>query len=147
MQNLSAVRPTEVAWAALVGAYCVVGNALATAYVEPLSTDNLGPFALAYHRSDPPLVILPLLLLLLLVCPVLPAAGRAGVVAFVGAAYANIGSAALWRTGVPDYIVFRNIDVITNVADLVMVGSAVVVIASILARLGKRLTGAPRVTG
>ena len=82
--------------------------------------------------------MLPLLLLLLLACPVLPAVGRGALIAFVGAACANIASAAFWQTGVPDYIVFRNVDVITNVSDLVMVGSAAVVVGAILAQLGRR---------
>ena len=56
--------------------------------------------------------------------PVLPAVGRGALIAFVGAACANIASAAFWQTGVPDYIVFRNVDVIANVSDVVMVGSA-----------------------
>ena len=54
------------------------------------------------------------------------------------AAWANIGSAAFWQTGVPDYIVFRNVDVITNISDLVMVGSAAVIVAAILTRLARR---------
>ena len=79
-----------------------MGNALATAYVEPLSTENLGPFALAYHDRRLPIVLLPLLLFLLIACPALPSAGRPALVAFVGAACANIGSATLWPSGVPD---------------------------------------------
>ena len=137
-KNRSAVSPLELAVAALVAAYCLMGNALATTYVEPLSVDNLGPFALAYHERRPPLVLLPLLLFLLLMCPALPSAGRAALVAFVGAAYANIGSAALWPSGVPDYIVFSHVDVIANVSDVVMLCSATVVVASILVRLSRR---------
>ena len=82
--------------------------------------------------------MLPLLLLLLLACPVLPSVGRGALIAFVGAAWANIGSAAFWQTGVPDYIVFRNVDVIANVSDLVMIGSAAVVVGAILAQLARR---------
>ena len=91
MQDRKSVGPLDVAFAGLVAAYCICGNALATAYVEPLSADNLGPLALAYHDSRPPLFLLPLLLLLLLVCPVLPLVGRGALIAFVGAACANIG--------------------------------------------------------
>ena len=138
VRNRKSVGPLDVAFAGLVAAYCICGNALATAYVEPLSADNLGPLALAYHDSRPPLFLLPLLLLLLLVCPVLPSAGRGALIAFVGAACANIASAAFWPTGVPDYIVFRNVDVITNVSDLVMVGSAAVVVGAMLARAARR---------
>jgi len=133
-----AVGPLDLVCAGLVAAYCICGNALATAYVEPLSTENLGPLALAYHDRPPPLFLLPLLLLALLACPALPSVGRGALVAFVGAAMANIASAAFWPTGVPDYIVFRNIDVIANVSDLVMLGSAAVVIGAILTRLCRR---------
>ena len=138
VRNRKSVGPLDVAFAGVIAAYCICGNALATAYVEPLSADNLGPLALAYHDTRPPLFMLPLLLLLLLACPVLPAVGRGALIAFVGAAWANIGSAAFWQTGVPDYIVFRNIDVIANVSDLVMIGSAAVVVGSILARVARR---------
>ena len=138
VQNRKSVGPLDVAFAGVVAAYCICGNALATAYVEPLSADNLGPLALAYHDARPALFMLPLLLLLLLACPVLPAVGRGALIAFVGAAWANIGSAAFWQTGVPDYIVFRNVDVITNISDLVMVGSAAVIVAAILTRIARR---------
>ena len=138
LQERKSVGPVDVAFAGLVAAYCLCGNALATAYVEPLSADNLGPLALAYHDRPPPLFLLPLLLLLLLACPVLPAVGRGALIAFVGAACANIASAAFWQTGVPDYIVFGNVDVIANVSDVVMVVSATVVVATILGRLVRR---------
>ena len=137
-RDRKSVGPLDVAFAGIVAAYCLCGNALATAYVEPLSADNLGPLALAYHDAPPPLWLLPLLLLMLLVCPVLPSVGRGALIAFVGAACANIASAAFWPTGVPDYIVFRNVDVITNVSDLVMVGSAAVVVGAMLARVARR---------
>jgi hypothetical protein len=138
VQDRKSVGPLDIAFAGVVAAYCICGNALATAYVEPLSADNLGPLALAYHDRRPALFMLPLLLLLLLACPVLPAVGRGALIAFVGAACANIASAAFWQTGVPDYIVFRNVDVIANVSDLVMVGSGAVVAGAILAQLGRR---------
>ena len=140
----SPISLAEVALAAVVAAYCVTANALATTYVEPLSRDNLGPLALAYHERRPPLALLPLLLLLLLASTALPGVGRAAAIAFVGAAYANIGSAALWPTGVPDYIVFRNVDVIANLSDLVMLSSATIILASILGRAFKgRRTARP----
>src|SRR4249920_627004 len=104
LQERKSVGPVDVAFAGVVAAYCLCGNALATAYVEPLSADNLGPLALAYHDRPPPLFLLPLL-----ACPVLPAVGRGALIAFVGAACANVASAALWPTGVPDYIVFTNV--------------------------------------
>jgi hypothetical protein len=138
VRNRKSVGPVDVAFAGIVAAYCICGNALATAYVEPLSADNLGPLALAYHDRRPALYMLPLLLLLLLACPVLPLVGRGALIAFVGAAWANIASAAFWQTGVPDYIVFRNVDVIANVSDLVMIGSAAVVVGTILAQLARR---------
>ena len=138
VKDRKSVGPLDVAFAGVVAAYCICGNALATAYVEPLSADNLGPLALAYHDTRPALFMLPLLLLLLLACPVLPLVGRGALIAFVGAAWANIGSAAFWQTGVPDYIVFRNVDVIANVSDLVMIGSAAVVVGAILAQLVRR---------
>ena len=137
-RDRKSVGPLDVAFAGIVAAYCLCGNALATAYVEPLSADNLGPLALAYHDRPPPLFLLPLLLLLLLAGPVLPAVGRGALIAFVGAACANIASAAFWQTGVPDYIVFGHVDVIANVSDVVMVVSATVVVATILGRLVRR---------
>src|SRR6478736_4949187 len=97
VQDRKPVGPLDIAFAGLVAAYCICGNALATAYVEPLSADNLGPLALAYHDRRPAVYMLPLLLLLLLACPVLPAVGRGGLIAFVGAACANIGCAAFWQ--------------------------------------------------
>src|SRR5690349_23897494 len=103
-RDRKSVGPLDLVCAGLVAAYCICSNALATAYVEPLSADNLGPLALAYHDREPPLFLLPFLLLLLLVSPALPSVGRAGLIAFVGAACANIASAAFWQTGVPDYI-------------------------------------------
>ena len=139
MQDRKPVRPLDIAFAGIVAAYCLCGNALATAYVEPLSADNLGPLALAYHDRPPPVFLLPLLLLLLLACPVLPAVGRGALIAFVGAGCANIASAAFWPTGVPDYIVFRHVDVIANVSDVVMVAAAAVAVATILARVVRRL--------
>src|SRR4051794_19033509 len=93
------VGPLDVSFAALVTAYCISGNALAAEFVEPLSRDNLGPLALAYHDKQPPLFLLPLFLLLLLVCSVLPPVGRGAGITFVGAACANIASAGLWRSG------------------------------------------------
>ena len=57
VRNRKSVGPLDVAFAGLVAAYCICGNALATAYVEPLSADNLGPLALAYH--DRPSTALP----------------------------------------------------------------------------------------
>ena len=138
VQERKSVGPLDVAFAGLVAAYCMCGNALATAYVEPLSADNLGPLALAYHDRRPaalPLAAAPA------AAPRVPGpagGGSRGADRLRRCRLANIASAAFWQTGVPDYIVFRNVDVIANVSDLVMVGSAAVVVAAILGQLGRR---------
>src|SRR4051812_8297688 len=129
------VHPRELAFAAVVAAYCMLGNVVAAAYVEPFSRHNTGPLALAYHDKRPPLIYLSLLLLLLLASAALPPPARVALVAFVGAACANVASALLWPSGVPDYIVFRHIDVIANLPDIVMVVAGTILFASMLARI------------
>ncbi len=126
------VRPGEVGLTVLVGACCLAVNALAVAHVEPLSPANRGPLALAYHDEHRSLIALPLLLALLVLFPALHGAGRLAVIAFVGAASANIVSPALWSAGVPDYIVVRRLELVANLSDVVMVVSAAVVVVSIL---------------
>jgi hypothetical protein len=124
-----------------VGVCCVIANAVAVAFVEPLSTHHLGPLALAYHHRHPSfMMILPLLLLPLLLSSLLRGVIRTALLVFAGAAIANIASAALWIGAVPDYIVLRRLGVITNLSDLIMVASAMVVIASLLGVWWRRST-------
>jgi hypothetical protein len=120
----SPIRPAEVGLAVVVAACCVAANALAVALVEPLSPDHAGPLALAYHHVDRPLLLLPLLLpLFLLLSSLLRGAGRMAMLAFVGAGGANVASMVLWSAGLPDYIVFRRLDVIANLSDLLLLVS------------------------
>ena len=137
-------RPTEFAFAGVVTAYCLVVDALAVLYLEPLSTQSLGPLAVAYHPVDPPLVIVPIFLLILLLLLRLSAARglvRAALIAFMGAACANVISARVWSAGVPDYIVFRHVDLVANVPDMIMVVSSATVFASMLVSLVRRRPG------
>ena len=122
-------------------AYCLVVNAIAVIYLEPLSTRSLGPLAVAYHPVDPPLVLVPVFLLILLVLLRLSAARglvRAALISFMGAACANVISARAWSAGVPDYIVFRHADLVANLPDLIMVVSAATVLAAMLVSLARR---------
>ena len=125
------VRPSEVALAGLVAANCVMMNAAAVAFVEPLSRRNLGPLALAYHQTQPPLALLPGVLLLLILATVMPGIGRASVIVFAGAATANIVSRMMRGGAVPDYIVVPRIDVIANLADVLMLAAGVILTVSV----------------
>ena len=60
MRKIEAARPvraTDVAFVAVVSAYCLFFNALAVEYLDPLSTRSLGPLALVYHPVEPPLLL------------------------------------------------------------------------------------------
>ena len=72
-----------------------------------------------------------MLLLVLVLVRALSSVGRAAALVFVGAANANIMSPLIWEPGVPDYIVFREIDLIANLSDVLMLSSAVAIAASI----------------
>jgi hypothetical protein len=126
-----AVRAVEVLIAALTALSCLVINAAADRHIEPLSRENLGPFALAYHNVRPPLALLAVVLFLPLLAPLLRGVARAAVLVFIGAAAANIVSPLVWGGSVPNYIVLQKIDVVMNVSDALMLGSAVVIVVSI----------------
>jgi len=125
--------PTELAVTTVVAADCLAVNAAAVAFVPPLSLEALGPLALAFHDKQPHPAFLVVLVAVLLLGTWLPRLGRVAVLVFVGAAAANFLSPALWEAGAPDYIVFRDADVIANLSDLLMMGSAVVVVATMVA--------------
>ena len=143
----SRIRPAEVGFALLVAGCCVAANTLAVAYVEPLSVSHLGPLALAYHDSLRPLILLPFLSLILILAPALRGVGRVSLIVFGGAVGANIASVAFWSAGVPDYIVFRRMDVVANLSDVLIIASSMVVIASILRDLWRRHQVGPFGTG
>jgi len=123
----------------LVALDCLVVNAFAVAQFPGLSLDSLGPFALSYHDKQSNPVAIAAVILALLVGTWLPRVGRAGVLVFVGAAAANLASPAIWDPGVPDYVVFRRIDVVANAADLLMVAAVLVIVASMVVPLVRRL--------
>ena len=132
-------RPTEVAFAVVVTAYCLVFNAFAVIYLQPLSTRTLGqPLAVAYHSVERPLVLVPIFLLVLCLLLRLSAARgarRTALIAFIGAACANVISASLWSAGVPDYIVLRDVDLVANLSDVIMTVSAATLLASMIVDL------------
>jgi hypothetical protein len=132
-----AIRPVEIGIAATICLCCLLANGLAVAHVEPLSVDNLGPFATVYHERRPSLFLLGSLLFLLLLASFMPSLGRAALVLFVGAAAANILSPALWGGAVPDYLVLNRIDLVANLSDIVMIVTGTVAAASIVL-LGRR---------
>jgi lipoprotein signal peptidase len=90
------------------------------------------------------LVLVPVFLLILVLLLRLSAATgvtRAALIAFVGAACANVISSRVWSAGVPDYIVFRHVDVVANTADVVMALSAATVLGMMVVRgLRRRVT-------
>jgi hypothetical protein len=131
------VRATDVGFVAVVSAYCLFFNALAVEYLDPLSPRSLGPLALVYHPVEPPLLLVPVFLLVLILLLRLSAATgvtRAALIAFVGAACANVISSRVWSEGVPDYIVFRHVDVVANTSDVVMAISAATVLGTMVVR-------------
>ena len=132
------VGPIELLIAAVVALDCLALNAAAVAHVPELSREDLGPLALAYHDRQPNLILLPMMALLLLLGTRLPAVGRIAVVVFVGAAVANLASPSIWEPGVPDYIVFRDLDVIANVSDLLMIVSAAAIVLSMAVNVIRR---------
>jgi len=134
----SAIGPTEVAVSSVVAADCLAINAVAVEHAPPLSLDALGPLALAFHDKQPHPVFIAVLVLVLLLGSWLPRLGRAAVLVFVGAAAANFVSPLIWDAGAPDYLVFREIDVIANLSDVLMIGASVVVAASIVVEIVKR---------
>ena len=140
MRKIEASRPvraTDVAFVAVVSAYCLFFNALAVEYLDPLSVRSLGPPALVYHPVEPPLLLVPVFLLVLILLLRLSAATgvtRAALIAFVGAACANVISSRVWSEGVPDYIVFRHVDVVANTSDVIMAISAVTVLGTMVVR-------------
>lgn len=126
------IRPTELAVASVVAADCLAINAAAVRYVPQLSLESLGPLALAFHDRQPHPVFLAVVIGVLLLGTWLPRAGRIAVLIFAGAAIANFASPVIWDEGAPDYIVFRGIDVIANLSDLLMLGAALVIAGSIV---------------
>jgi hypothetical protein len=147
MRKIEASRPvraTDVAFVAVVSAYCLFFNALAVEYLDPLSVRSLGPLALVYHPVEPPLLLVPvflLVLILLLRLSAVTGVTRAALIAFVGAACANVISSRVWSEGVPDYIVFRHVDVVANTSDVIMAISAATVLGTMVVRgLRRRVT-------
>ena len=134
----------ELAVCLLVALDCLAVNALAVARVPRLSLDSLGPLALAYHDKQPKPASVAVVILVLLLGTLLPRVGRAAVLVFVGAAAANFASPAFWSPGVPDYIVFRRVDLIANMSDLLMLVACVVILASMVVPLMRRI---PLLTG
>jgi hypothetical protein len=127
----------------LVAADCLAINAVAVAYAPPLSREALGPFAVAYHDASPHPVVFSILAALLALGARLPALARLGLMVFVGASAANVLSPAVWPQGAPDYIVFRDLDLIANVSDVLMVATAVLVAGSVVAELVRRRRASP----
>ena len=125
----------------LVALSCLAVNAAAVSGLPRLSLEALGPFALAYHDKAPSFVFVPILVLMLVLVKALSFVGRVAALFFVGAAIANITSPLIWEPGVPDYIVLREIDVIANVSDVLMLSSAVAIAASISLDLVRRALG------
>src|SRR4051812_20064617 len=125
------IRGIELAMAALIAVECLAVNAVAVSELPELSLEALGPFVIVYHDKQPSLVLLPLLIGLLLLVKHLPAVGRAAALVFVGAAAANVASPSIWRAGVPDYIVVRELDLIANLSDLLMIAAGLVIVGSI----------------
>jgi hypothetical protein len=133
------IGAVELAICTIVALDCLVVNALAVATVPRLSLESLGPLALAFHDRQPHPIFAAVLVLVLLLGTWLPRVGRAAVLVFVGAAAANFASPAIWSGGAPDYLVFRRVDIIANISDLLMMGSAVVIVATIAVSLVRRL--------
>ena len=125
------IQGIEIGMAALIALDCLAVNAFAASELPQLSRESLGPFAVAYHDKQTSLAFVPVLLLLLFLVRGLSVVGRTAVLVFVGAAIANITSPLIWDAGVPDYIVFRDIDVIANLSDVLMISASVVIAASI----------------
>lgn len=126
------IRPLEIGIAALVCAGCVAANALAVAHLEPLSLQNLGPFAVVFHERQPSPFLLATALFLLLLASFVPGLGRAAIIFFVGAAAANVMSPLFWDGAVPDYLVLTRVDVVANLSDAVMIVTALVAAVSIV---------------
>ena len=116
----------------VVAADFLAVNAAAVAFVPPLSLEALGPLALAFHDKQPHPVFLVVLVAVLLLGTWLPRLGRIAVLVFVGAVAANFLSPALREEGAPDYIVFREADVIANLSDLLTIGSAAIVALTVI---------------
>jgi hypothetical protein len=131
--------PLELAIAGVIAADCLLVNAVAVDNVPPLSLHSLGPLALAFHDKQPHFGFAAVLVFVALLSTWLPRLGRAAALVFVGAALANFLSPAIWNGGAPDYVVFRRVDIIANVSDLLMMTSGAVVLASMIAVLADRL--------
>jgi hypothetical protein len=136
--------PFELAIAAVIAADCLLVNAVAVDHVPPLSLHSLGPLALAFHDKQPHFGFAAVLVFVALLSTWLPRVGRAAMLVFVGAALANFLSPAIWSGGAPDYVVFRRVDIIANVSDLLMMTSGVVVVASMVTVLAERLSSSHR---
>jgi hypothetical protein len=127
-----AITAREVLVAAFTCGVCLLASALAVATLEPLGDGNLGLLALAYHERSPTLFLVPGALLILVLASALPRFARAAMVFFIGAATANLLSPLIWNGAVPDYLVLARIDVIANLADLVIVATGALVVTAIL---------------
>jgi hypothetical protein len=139
-RNRTPLGGLEVVVCLLVALECLAVNALAVTHLPELTLDSVraGPLALAFHDKHPQPLAVAVILILLLLGAQLPRFGRAAVFVFVGAAVANFVSPLIWRGGVPDYIVLQRIDVIMNVPDVLMIASAMVVVASMLGASWRR---------
>ena len=128
--------------AELTACLCLITSKAAVAYASSLSPENLGPFAVAYHDKRVPLVAVALFLAMILAARRFPPLVSYSIAAFAGAGLANTISQFAWP-GTPDYIVIRQIDVIANVADLVLLACAAIVVIAAAAQLTSRISHAP----
>lgn len=102
-------------WGFAAFAACLALHALAVRALAPLSLENLGPLALAWHDGRGPALLVGLAALGL-------AAARWGGTAIwvaLGAASANAAALLVWGA-VPDYIA---VDLVVNASDVVLLGA------------------------
>lgn len=111
-------------------------NAAASLFVAPLALDNLGPLALVWHDRHPSLLLVaavPALALFWVGRDVGTPVRILGAV-FAGAVVANTISSIAWSAGIPDYIVIRRFDLICNVSDVLIVATALSIVAMLAFR-------------
>ena len=108
--NRIPLGPLEITVCFVVALECLVINALVVAQTPALSLHSLGPLAVAYHDKDPRPLGVAAVILVLLLGTCLPRGGRVAALLFVGGAFANFVSPAIWAGGVPDYVVLRGPD-------------------------------------
>ena len=134
VRNRMPVGGIDVTVAALVALDCLVINALVVHSVPTLTVDSLGPIAVAYHDKAPGPLAVAVVVVILLLGSLLRGIGRIATLVFVGGALANFASPTIWGA-VPDYIVFRKVDMVVNLADILIVAAGTLVVAVLVARL------------